>query len=138
MSYKNLFFLESGVETSTFQARDYAVKQATMVNHSGEIGAKQIYLGQIKAIKSKNIPQKQDHVNKLIQMLEHEVKHYEYFKNCIESNINFKPSCFDVIWKSFSFYLGYCTAFCSIEIAMLLTKSVETIIEKHYSKFLNY
>ena len=122
MSYKHLFNLNTNQQEKT----------ATMVNHSGEIGAKQIYLGQIKAAKHCNLSQ--ETINDLIIMLESELEHHQYFANKINSNTQFKPSVFDAIWKPFSFALGYASCFSSIQIAMLLTKQVETVIEKHYTE----
>jgi len=127
MSYKHLFQLSPSVcECNATQAR------AAMVNNSGELGAKQIYLGQIKAAKQKNFPQQT--INELIEMLESELEHLQYFQAQIRQNKNFKPSSFDLLWKPFSFYLGYVSTIFDIQIAMLLTKQVETVIEQHYKE----
>jgi ubiquinone biosynthesis monooxygenase Coq7 len=120
MSYKHLFEL----------SQDKSFCDAVMVNYSGEIGAKQIYLGQIKAAKTLNLDSQK--IQLLIKMLEGEIEHYEYFSSLIQSSPQFKPSLINAIWQPLGFAIGYLSVIASFDTGMLLTEKVETVIEAHY------
>ncbi len=96
----------------------------TRVNHAGEIGAKFIYLGQLKALKEDE---------EILEMLEGELKHLEFFEEEIEKN-GYKPSILNPIWQKMAFAMGYLSGKHSKKMAMLCTKEVEDVIEKHYQK----
>jgi 3-demethoxyubiquinol 3-hydroxylase len=127
MSYKHLFAL------STDCVKQELVSIAR-VNHSGELGAKYIYKGQIIASKFKqdSTNEADDKTLKLIDMYKSELAHLEYFETLIKNHSSFKFSLLNSMWKPFSFGLGFCSAFASYKLAMLLTKCVETVIESHY------
>jgi ubiquinone biosynthesis monooxygenase Coq7 len=93
------------------------------VNHAGELGAKQIYLGQLKALNGDV---------EILEMLESELEHLEYFEEKIKQT-GVRPSMLNEIWKPCAFLMGYLSAkIGGRKIAMLCTEKVEEVIEKHY------
>lgn len=93
------------------------------VNHAGELGAKQIYLGQLKALNGDV---------EILEMLESELEHLEYFEEKIKQT-GVRPSMLNEIWKPSAFLMGYLSAkIGGRKIAMLCTEKVEEVIEKHY------
>ena len=121
-SYKHLF-----VKAHSF------VQSVVRVNHAGELGARQIYRGQICALKtfaSKNSTF-EDKLDELQHMLEGELKHLDYFTNW---QPGFRPSLFNGIWQNVSFLLGFGSMALGYKTAMLLTYSVESVIETHYTE----
>ena len=111
MKYKHLF-------TSKKQTLNDIIR----VNHAGELGAKYIYLGQLKALPNDK---------EIIDMLESELKHLEFFTNEIKDK-GYTPSVINIIWAKCAFLMGFLSAKHSRETAMLCTHKVEDIIEKHY------
>jgi 3-demethoxyubiquinol 3-hydroxylase len=111
MKYKHLF-----------TPKKKLINQIIMVDHAGELGAKYIYLGQLEALpKDKEI----------INMLDGELKHLEFFENQIKNN-GYTPSLINPIWKKFAFLMGFFSAKHSRDMAMLCTHKVEDVIQKHY------
>jgi ubiquinone biosynthesis monooxygenase Coq7 len=111
MNYKHLFIPKE----------DY-LQKIMQVNHAGELGAKYIYLGQLKALPGDR---------EILEMLESELKHLEFFEDkIIESG--YKPSILNPIWDKMAFLMGYFSAKNSRKMAMLCTQKVEEVIEKHY------
>jgi ubiquinone biosynthesis monooxygenase Coq7 len=98
------------------------------VNHSGELGAKHIYEGQLTVFQDdKNIK----------EMLDQELEHLEYFENkLVEYKV--RPSIFTPIWKLGAKFLGVATSKVSKETAMLCTESVEDVIDNHYKEQIYY
>ncbi len=113
-TYKTLFTLNLKDEIEKF----------TRVDHAGEVGAVQIYKGQIDAIPEDLTLQ---------EMLDGEIEHYNFFKKEIK-NAGIRPSIFLPIWKKLSYAIGYISARKSREYAMLCTEAVESEIEDHYKK----
>jgi ubiquinone biosynthesis monooxygenase Coq7 len=102
------------------------------VDHSGELGAINIYKGQIAAMRHI----RRDEVaviNVLNDMYRGEVEHFEYFKKQIEEN-KIRPSIFIPLWKILGFATGYLSASMGVKSAMTLTVGVETVIGKHYKE----
>lgn len=98
------------------------LQEILRVNHSGELGAKYIYLGQLKVLKD----------NKEIQhMLEKELEHLAFFENEIEKR-GFDKSILAPLWKAGGFGLGVISSLISKNNAMLLTESIENTIVNHY------
>ena len=104
------------------------------VNHSGELGAINIYKGQIAA--TKHIMGKSTVIKTLEEMYQGEIPHFQYFKSLMEKN-KVRPSIFTPIWSNLGFFVGYITALFGKETAMTLTVGVETIIGNHYKEQLN-
>ena len=122
MSYKHLFLLNVKDELACI----------AMVNHSGELGARHIYAGQIKACKINGTSAQLD---ELVEMYKSELVHLDYFCNLIsqQASINgFKQSLFNVVWQDLAFIMGFLSSAHSNALAMLLTQCVETVIETHY------
>ncbi len=113
MKYKHLFISQK--ET---------LHKMVKVNHAGELGAKQIYLGQLAALKEDA---------EILEMLESELKHLEFFEDEIIKN-GYSPSIFNPIWQKLAFLMGFVSAKSSRKMAMLCTFKVEEVIEKHYQK----
>ncbi len=115
MSYSHLF------------AKDFesSVKSMIRVDYAGEMGAVNIYNAQIKhSTKNKEL---------LEEMLDCEVKHFEYFKK-ISKELNVPQTVFLSLWSRLASLMGYVTAKESSSTAMLCTQAVETIIEEHYTE----
>lgn len=111
LSYSHLFELQ--------EAEDEIIR----VNHAGELGAKQIYLGQLKALKEDT---------EILEMLESELEHLEYFESLIRKT-GVRPSLLNEIWKPCAFLMGYLSVkIGGRKMAMLCTEKVEAVIEKHY------
>jgi 3-demethoxyubiquinol 3-hydroxylase len=103
------------------------VQEIIRVNHAGELGAKAIYEGQLKALKRPN-------EKKLIQeMLDQETKHFEFFDNEIKTR-QIRPTLLTPIWHFLGYNLGYLSALLSYKHAMLYTEKVEEVILAHYAK----
>lgn len=108
-----------------FKNKSQIINEIIRVDHAGELGAKYIYLGQLKAL-GEDI--------EIIEMLEGEIKHLEYFENAIKAS-NVRPSILNIIWKDCAFLMGFIIAKTHARNgAMLCTKEVEDVIEKHYTK----
>ena len=111
VSYSHLF-REGGCESEIIR-----------VNHAGELGAKQIYLGQLKALKEDI---------QILEMLENELEHLEYFDKKIKTE-GIRPSILNSIWKPCAFAMGYLSVkIGGRKMAMLCTEKVEEVIERHY------
>jgi ubiquinone biosynthesis monooxygenase Coq7 len=111
-SYKHFFALKDPIH------------EIIRVNHAGELGAKYIYLGQLKALKEDE---------EILLMLEGELEHLEFFDEEIKKQ-GVRPSILNPIWKKCAFFMGYLTAISSRQTAMLCTEKVETVISKHYGE----
>lgn len=99
------------------------------VDHSGELGAINIYRGQIAATKKG----KTELLQVLNDMYQEEMKHFEYFKSQIEEH-RIRPSFFTPLWAKLGFIIGYITGLLGEKTAMTLTVGVETVIGNHYKE----
>jgi ubiquinone biosynthesis monooxygenase Coq7 len=114
-----------------FSDPDKQIHEIIRVNHAGEYGAKRIYQGQLKYIKSQN-----DHIL-IKEMLDHEEIHLNYFeKKLLEKKV--RPTVLLFFWHHYGFLLGALSSLTGIKTAMLVTESVEEVIEKHYEQQINY
>jgi ubiquinone biosynthesis monooxygenase Coq7 len=110
------------------------IKSIIRVDHAGEYGAVRIYEGQTDGFLKKNMIQI---IPEIQHMKEQEVKHLEYFnKKLIETNT--LSTTFLPIWHVLGYSLGYVSARLGDDFAMTCTESVEEVIDKHYSKQLDY
>lgn len=107
-------------------AKNYegTVKGFLRVNYAGEMGAVRIYNSQIKQLPNTPI---------LHEMLESEIKHFEYFRN-ISRQFCVPQTLFLPLWKALASVMGTVSAKNSLEDAMLCTQGVETVIENHYQE----
>jgi len=114
-----------------FSDPDKQIHEIIRVNHAGEYGAKRIYQGQLKYIKSQN-----DYVL-IKEMLEQEEVHLDYFeKKLLEKKV--RPTALLFFWHHYGFLLGALSSLMGVKTAMLVTRSVEEVIEKHYRQQINY
>ncbi len=111
------------------------LQEIIRVNHSGELGAINIYKGQIAATKHKK-PRNKELIKTLNELYQGEIPHFEYFKSLMEQN-KIRPSLFTTLWSVLGFGIGYLTALLGKETAMTLTVGVETIISQHYKEQLD-
>lgn len=107
------------------------IEEIIRVNHAGEFGAQKIYQGQIKYCKNP------DDQKVLKVMLDQEQKHLEYFSNKIQKGFS-RPTIFMPLWSIGGYLMGAISAKISLKAAMIVTKNVETVIEDHYAKQINY
>ncbi len=114
-----------------FQDKNKKIQEIIRVNHAGEFGAQQIYQGQINYTKNK------EDKKILVHMLEQEQEHLDYFADKIKSRQS-RPTIFMPIWKICGYLMGALSAQAGIKSAMLVTENVETIIENHYEKQIDY
>ncbi|MGI9461379.1 MAG: demethoxyubiquinone hydroxylase family protein [Alphaproteobacteria bacterium] len=97
------------------------------VNQAGELGAVEIYRGQLHGIKNPN----PETTSILSEMQQHEEEHFAEFNQLI-SNQQTRPSLFHPIWKKLGFAIGFLTARSGIPSAMSLTVAIEDEINEHY------
>ena len=114
-----------------FQNKNNKLAEIIRVNHAGEYGAKVIYEGQLKFIKNSQ------EISLIHSMLEQEKIHLDYFSNqLIERKI--RPSALLPLWHIGGYVLGSLSSLLGIKAAMLVTQSVEEVIEEHYQEQLDY
>jgi ubiquinone biosynthesis monooxygenase Coq7 len=106
------------------------VTEAIRVNHSGELGAKVIYQGQILAAKTWHKKDK-TFIAELEKLYATEVEHYQYFNDLIKKRA-IRPSFFVPLWQRLGFLLGYFSAFFGQKTAMAMTVAIEEVISDHY------
>ena len=100
------------------------------VDHAGEYGAQQIYSGQIKFTKDKNL-------KKLLEkMANEEEEHLKYFESVMLDK-RIRPTLLGGVWKIGGFSLGALTALLGKNYVMACTEAVEDIIVKHYEQQLH-
>ena len=106
-----------------------SLEEIIRVDHAGERGAIKIYEGQLLALKT--IKHNNDLKNKIEEMKEHELKHFEYFEKEIQKR-KIKPTYMLPVWDLMGVALGFGTVLLGEKAAMLCTASVEEVIEDHY------
>ncbi|AAU03664.1 demethoxyubiquinone hydroxylase family protein [Rickettsia typhi] len=114
-----------------FSNLDKQIHDIIRVNHAGEYGAKRIYQGQLKYIKSQN--------DRMLikEMLDNEAVHLNFFeKKILERAV--RPTVLLSFWHHYGFLLGALSSLIGIKTAMLVTESIEEVIAKHYEQQINY
>ena len=107
------------------------------VNHAGEYGARHIYQGQIDYMQ-KNQSYYDEETLKLVEhMQEQEQEHLSYFDELITKR-RVRPSLLMAVWHRAGLKLGEVTAKLGKPQAMACTVAVETIIDKHYKKQIDF
>ena len=107
------------------------IEEIIRIDQAGELGAIQIYKGQLAVLKNKKISKV------LLEMLEQENRHYSTFnKLIIEKNV--RPTLLNPIWKIGAYSLGVITAIMGPKCTMACTEAVEEVIIKHYEDQTNY
>jgi ubiquinone biosynthesis monooxygenase Coq7 len=114
-----------------FKNKDELIEEIIRVDHAGEYGAVEIYSGQLQKIKDQK-------TKALIQeMYNGEKIHLNYFENQIKIR-NVRPTIMLPLWKILGKTFGGITSRGGNKLAMALTESVETVIDKHYEEQLKY
>jgi ubiquinone biosynthesis monooxygenase Coq7 len=113
-----------------FLSKNNEIQEIIRVNHAGEFGAKRIYEGQIKYTKNPK--------DKLLikHMLEQELEHLTYFEKKIIAGT--RPTFFIGLWSVAGYLLGNISSKLGNKTAMLVTESVEEVIEQHYREQIDY
>ncbi|XP_044751198.1 5-demethoxyubiquinone hydroxylase, mitochondrial [Coccinella septempunctata] len=102
------------------------IDEMIRVNHAGELGADQIYAGQMSILGGTS-------KGPLIQhMWEQEKKHRQKFEELIPK-YRTRPTVMVPIWNVAGFILGASTALMGEKAAMACTVAVETVIVEHYN-----
>ena len=107
------------------------IKEIIRVNQAGELGAIQIYKGQLAVLKKKPISRE------LNEMLEKEYNHYETFNKLI-IDYKVRPTALSPIWKVGAYGIGVITAMMGKKATMACTEAVEEVIINHYEKQTEY
>ena len=107
------------------------IKEIIRVNQAGELGAIQIYKGQLAVLKKKPISRE------LNEMLEKEYNHYETFNKLI-IDYKVRPTALNPIWKVGAYGIGVITAMMGKKATMACTEAVEEVIINHYEKQTEY
>jgi ubiquinone biosynthesis monooxygenase Coq7 len=96
------------------------------VNQAGELGAQQIYAGQLYVLKgTPDEPILQD-------MAKHEAAHLKKFDELMR-RYQVRPTVLTPLWRVAGFALGMGTALMGREAAMACTVAVETTVGDHYN-----
>ncbi len=107
------------------------IEEIVRVNQAGEMGAIEIYKGQLAVLKNKPI------AKEIISMLKQEEKHYKTFSDLLIKH-NIRPTLLSPLWKVGGFSLGVFTAILGKESTMACTEAVEEVIVKHYEQQTKY
>ncbi|MDD9335266.1 MAG: demethoxyubiquinone hydroxylase family protein [Rickettsiaceae bacterium] len=114
-----------------FTNSDNIIKEMIRVNHAGEYGAKRIYQGQLNYCKN------HEDSSTIKHMMQQEEAHLSYFTNLLLQH-NVRPTILIPFWHIIGYVLGSGSILIGTETAMLLTQSVEEVIEQHYQKQIDY
>ena len=107
------------------------IKEIIRVNQAGELGAIQIYKGQLAVLKNKKV------AKELKVMLKKELNHYNKFNDLIRE-YEVRPTALSPIWKRGAFLLGVSTAILGRKATMACTEAVEEVIIEHYENQSKY
>ena len=107
------------------------IEEIIRVDQAGELGAINIYKGQIAVLKRKKISKE------LNEMLKVENKHYKKFSELL-LEYKVRPTLLSPLWKMGAFGLGVFTASLGPKATMACTEAVEEVIVKHYLKQSNF
>ena len=107
------------------------IKEIIRVNQAGELGAIQIYKGQLAVLKIKRVSKE------LHEMLEKEYNHYETFNKLI-IDYKVRPTALSPIWKVGAYGIGVVTAMMGKKATMACTEAVEEVIINHYEEQTEY
>ena len=107
------------------------IEEIVRVDQAGELGAVNIYKGQLAVLKRKKI------AKELTEMLQQEEKHYEKFSKLL-IDYNVRPTILSPFWKAGAYGLGLFTAILGPKATMACTEAVEEVIVKHYNDQSNF
>lgn len=107
-------------------AKKKIIDKMVRVDHAGELGARQIYAGQLAVFGGTA-------VGKVIaEMAQQEQKHLDAFDRLIGER-RVRPTAMLPVWNVLGFGLGLSTALIGKEAAMACTVAVEEVIAQHYN-----
>ena len=96
------------------------------VDHAGELGARQIYAGQLAVFGGTQVGEV------IREMAEQELKHLKAFDRLMQER-RVRPTAMLPIWNVAGYALGLGTALMGKEAAMACTVAVEEVIAEHYN-----
>ncbi len=109
------------------KSQEALMDEMIRVDHAGEIGARQIYAGQLAILG------KDECAPVLKEMAEQETRHLEAFEQLMRERKT-RPTALLPFWKATGFALGAGTALMGKKAAMACTVAVETVIAEHYAE----
>lgn len=101
-----------------------AIDEILRVNHAGELGARQIYLGQMAVL---------GRTKELEEMYQQEQTHLDFFHEALLST-GTRPSLLTPVWHAGGFALGALSACLGEKAAMAATVAIEEVIAEHYQE----
>ncbi|WP_341756855.1 MULTISPECIES: demethoxyubiquinone hydroxylase family protein [unclassified Candidatus Tisiphia] len=114
-----------------FTNSENSIKEIIRVNYAGEYGAKRIYEGQLNYCKNREA------YSTIKHMMQQEEVHLNYFTNSLLQR-NVRPTFLIPFWHIIGYIVGSGSILVGTKTAMLLTQSVEEVIEQHYQKQIDY
>ena len=114
-----------------FTTSDDIIQKMIRVDHAGEYGAKRIYQGQL------SYPLDQKSTTIIKHMLQQEELHLSYFTDLLLER-KVRPTIFMPFWHAIGYTLGRTSVMMGPKMAMLITQSIEEVIEQHYQKQIDY
>lgn len=102
------------------------IDRMVRVDHAGELGARQIYAGQLAVFRGTPVGSVIQH------MADQEVKHLSAFDRLIVER-RVRPTAMLPVWNAAGYALGLGTALIGKEAAMACTVAVEEVIAQHYN-----
>lgn len=107
-------------------AKKRVIDRMLRVDHAGEVGARQIYAGQLAVFRGTPVGEV------IHEMAEQERKHLDAFNSLIVER-RVRPTAMMPIWNVAGYALGLGTALLGKEAAMACTVAVEEVIAEHYN-----
>ena len=114
------------------KSHSITIEEILRVNQAGELGAVNIYKGQIDCANNNKCYSSSD-ISKLIYMSQQEKEHLEYFNGKIMTH-KVRPSALFNFWKVSGYCLGYISAKFGKRYAMACTEAIEDVIADHYQE----
>ena len=107
------------------------IQKMIRVDHAGEYGARRIYEGQL------SLPLNQEATNTIQHMLQQEELHLSYFSQLLLER-KVRPTILIPLWHVIGYILGKGSVMIGSKAAMLVTQSIEEVIEQHYQHQIDY
>lgn len=105
---------------------DTTLERIIRVDHAGEYGAKRIYEGQLRILKTKPCG------DVIAHMRDQELEHLQYFEEQAR-NRHVRPTMMMPLWHIGGYAMGALTALMGEKAAMACTVAVESVIDEHYA-----
>jgi len=118
--------LSASARSKMFEDRQAIVAEMLRVNHAGELGARQIYAGQMLVLSKSSVGPV------LQEMADQEKKHLLEFEKLV-CDRRVRPTCLLPLWNIAGYALGAGTAALGSRAAMACTVAVEEVISEHYN-----